>query len=88
MMEDGVVKVCREPCAGCLFGKTPIVSKQRKKQLLTDLRRTGSHFFCHLDKGNQTVCRASFNTMPQMVRIWLRLGATVQEVDLPEWGAP
>ena len=76
------MKVCARRCPGCLFGSTPIVSARRKAQLLRDLRQSDRHFFCH-EWGEEVTWRGSFEQMPQMVRIALRLGV----VEFVERGA-
>ncbi len=72
----GGLEVCSRKCDQCLFTEHKIVSDARRAQILRDLQRNDSHFFCH--KGTlihrEVVCRGSYDMMPQMVRIAGRLG--------------
>jgi hypothetical protein len=71
-----MMKVKKEQCAECLFGPNPIVPPSRKDQLLRKLKREDSHFICHKSpEGEKHTCHASYQMMPQLVRIAGRLNA-------------
>jgi hypothetical protein len=69
-------KVCKEPCAQCLFSKNRIVSAKRVKEILTECKRRDIHFVCHKSsmEGGDVCCRTFFDTQnSQMIRIAERL---------------
>lgn len=65
-------------CHQCLYGPHKIVSNERRREILRGLRRSDSHFICHLSTmaGEVDVaCRADWDqrTCGQMGRIAGRL---------------
>ncbi len=67
------LKICANPCSQCLFSKSRIVSADRKAEILTDCRRTDSHFVCH--KTEDAVCAGFYKRFDtNLIRIMGRLG--------------
>lgn len=51
--------VYAERCAECLFSKGKIVSDERRKDLLADIKKKGSWFVCHKAsiRGEKVCCK-------------------------------
>jgi len=74
------MKVFKECCGNCLLSSDSIVSPDRRKEILKETFREGSHFICHKAsmKEEDVCCKKfydSFGDRSQMVRIAERLGA-------------
>lgn len=77
------MKVKKECCGQCLFGKDKIVSNQRRKEILNDCRQNDNHFICHKATINdEDICCKGFydSQTSNMIRISQRLNM-VQFVD-------
>lgn len=89
-------KVCAERCDHCLFGREPLVSDARRRQILNELQRRDTHFVCHkfgvggsadedrID-GQDVCCRGDYDRNPartNLMRIAGRLGA-IEFVEIP-----
>ena len=69
-------KVCDKPCDQCLFSKNRIVSASRMKQILSDCRKSDTHFICHKATiaGNDICCHGFYHTQTSnLIRIAQRL---------------
>lgn len=55
------MRYCSEKCDQCLFSKNKIVSDERKKEILQDLKERKMHFFCHKGtlEGENIICYGS-----------------------------
>lgn len=55
------IKVCSQKCGQCLFSPTKIVTDERKKEILNDLKVRQMHFFCHKGtiNGQNVICYGS-----------------------------
>ena len=72
-----MLKVKKECCGKCLFGKDKIVSNERKKEILKGCKNDDNHFICHeaTIKGEDIVCAEFYKRYDtQMIRISERLG--------------
>ncbi len=84
------MKVLRERCDECLYGKHKIVSNARRAEILRELERKDSYFICHKASiaGVDVACRGDFDQRGcgQLGRIMGRLNAIeyVDEADLPK----
>lgn len=70
--------VAENPCEHCLFGKSPVVRKGRKGQIIKDCLKRDTHFLCHVPQvtgdSTEVVCRGFYERYPtQMIRIAQRL---------------
>ena len=73
-----MLKVKKEKCDQCLFGKDKIVSNVRRAEVLNDCRRDDSYFICHKSTidGGDACCRGFFDTQTcNLTRIAGRLNA-------------
>lgn len=72
-----MLKVKKECCGKCLFGKNKIVSNERKKDILKGCLQEDNHFICHeatIEK-KEVVCAEFYKRQSsQMIRISQRLG--------------
>lgn len=52
-----------EQCDRCLFGPDPLVSRERRAELLDNCRQHGRSFECHLStmRGEKVTCRAFYD---------------------------
>lgn len=78
-------KVTEERCNECLFSKNKIVKNARRKEVITDCLRDGSHFICHKASiaGEDICCKGFYETQNcNLIRIAQRLNA-VKFVPIP-----
>jgi hypothetical protein len=86
-------EVMAEQCSECLFGKTPVVSLARRRELIREMQRNDSHFVCHKatiargHEGRGVCCRGDYDRNPartNLMRVMGRLGAVrfVEEANL------
>jgi hypothetical protein len=78
-------KVYNEPCNNCLLSKDAIVSPERRKEIISEIKREQSYFICHKAsfEGKNICCKAFFDKMgevSQLIRIAERLNV-VEEVE-------
>lgn len=72
-------KVYSECCKNCLLSKDRIVSANRAKQIISEVKQSQSYFVCHKAsiKGEEIVCKTFYDKMgfySQLIRIAERLG--------------
>lgn len=75
---SSTLKVCKDACDQCLFGKNKIVSEKRKIEILKDCIKNDTHFECHKGTivGENIVCSGFFQKYStNLIRIMGRLGA-------------
>lgn len=75
-----MLKVYNECCNQCLLSKDRIVSASRAKEIISDCKRSQTHFICHKAtiEGKEILCKSFFDKFghfSQMVRIAERLNA-------------
>ena len=72
-------KVYKECCKECLLGDSPIVSNDRRKEILKGCAEKQTHFICHKAsmEGEDICCKTFYDRMgqySQMARMAQRLG--------------
>jgi hypothetical protein len=76
-----------KPCTNCLYGKRPLVSDERRKEILRSVKRKGGHFICHKatmqDKDVACAAWVAAGNTSQMFQVSSRLGL-LQEVEQEE----
>lgn len=82
--------IAASPCEHCLFGKAPIVSKARKREIVREIDSRDVNFLCHVPQAHgsedEVVCNASYHRRPgQLARIAQRLNA-ITFVDMNQYG--
>lgn len=71
-------KVYKKSCDRCLLSKNPLVSNQRRRDILNDIKENQSYFVCHKSsiEGGNVCCKTFYDKlgyMSQLIRITERL---------------
>jgi len=93
---SGQLIMPKKPCFGCPWTKDSLVSKERVRDIVEDLRERDVHFICHKKltekalKKETVVCRGYYDHefllrgTGNLMRIYMRIGG-VLEVDFTKY---
>ena len=83
--DPAIMPVAAKVCDRCLLGTKPLVSNDRRIEILTDLARSGRAFICHRAsmRGDYIICRAFYEQERSLSVILARKLGLARFVDLP-----